>query len=247
MRPFELAVPRLLSIFCRIGVVVTPDTTRAWAESARNLRRVAVLRSKHDEIGENRREALALAMSEDVEAIQYTDLDRIIHWAFTRPSELSEVATLASQRQYTVIGRSYAAFASHPLAQRLPEMATNGAISTLLGKDVDVTSGCCAMSRDTSQQIIEMSEAQGVATDGEWPILAALILGRDVEVVSVDGLDFETPDYYAPEIQLAGGIENWLRSRYENLSAWEARISAANATIKMAAVVATRHSEVARH
>ncbi len=242
--PFERALPILRGAFRWIALVVTPGTAEEWTRRVWDQEAIVLVRSKYDEVGENRREALSIAQSLEMGTVQYADLDRAIHWALTQPQELTEVANIAGKAEYTVIGRTEGAMASHPQSQRLPELVTNRAVSTLLGQELDITSGSCAMSRATASRILQLSKATGVTTDAEWPMLAALTLGHKLSVVLVDGLDFETADYNLVEIQEAGGLTNWIRARYETITAWRIRAQAAQATIAAAEALALHAAEV---
>jgi hypothetical protein len=236
---WTVASATLTSIFKTVGIVLAPGTSRQWAR-APDLPGVTTVSSETDEVGENRRETLRLALAMNADAVLYADLDRVIHWALTRPAELERIAGGAHRSPFTVVGRTAAAMATHPLSQRLPENATNEAVSAALGQSADVTSGCCAMTSDTAHQLLRLSTAAGVTTDAEWPLLVALGLSGSIETVAVDGLDFETADYYPDEIQHCGGLETWVRMRYGTVDAWLARLRAADATVSVAAQITAR-------
>ena len=45
--------------------------------------------------------------------------------------------------------------------------------------------------------------------------------------VATEGLEFETAEFYAPEIAALGGREAWERAHYERPEVWRARLGLA--------------------
>ena len=69
-------------------------------------------------LGRARRAALELALEWDPAAILFCDFDRVLHWAECYPDGLARVVTDLAARDFTVLGRTARAFASHPRIQR---------------------------------------------------------------------------------------------------------------------------------
>ncbi|HEX7975527.1 MAG TPA: hypothetical protein VF498_14050, partial [Anaerolineales bacterium] len=81
-----------------------------------------------------------------------------------------------------------------------------------LVKDMDVSAGSKAFSRETARFLVENSSpGRALGTDGEWPVLLQRA-GFRVDYVTVDGLDWESADRYqeqaaSPERQRQGAAE----------------------------------------
>ena len=120
----------------------------------------------------------------------------------------ARVARLGSKRippWYVCLGRTARAFATHPAAQRLPETATNRALSAAAGRPLDAAAGAAWLTPEAAEIILAGSREPTAATDLEWP---ALILRHDpsrLRGLRCEGLEWETPDFHAAEIVAAGG------------------------------------------
>jgi hypothetical protein len=198
--------------------------------------------------GEGRRAALAAAGAEG-EAWFNCDLDRWLHWAVAWPEELAMVPASAARfgageqhRPWCVcLGRTARAFRTHPPAQRLPEAATNRALSWAVGKPLDAVAGAVWLSSEGREIILAESIEPTAATDLEW---AALILRRDparLRGLRREGLEWETPDFHAAEIAAAGGLAAWTTRVFDTPAMWAARLRlAADSTAALARVLGER-------
>jgi hypothetical protein len=146
----------------------------------------------------------------------------------------ARVARLGSGKRispwYVCLGRTARAFATHPAAQRLPEMATNRALSATAGRPLDAVAGAAWLTPDAAEIILAGSREPTAATDLEWP---ALILRHDpgrLRGLRCEGLEWETPDFHAAEITTAGGLEAWTRATYDTPAMWAARLRLAAAS-----------------
>ena len=61
------------------------------------------------------------------------------------------------------------------------------------------------------------------ATDLEWPALILRETGTMPEFRAVEGLEFETADYYQPEIEQAGSRSAWMSAAYNRPEVWITR------------------------
>jgi hypothetical protein len=181
--------------------------------------------------GEGRRAAL-MAAGADQPACFSCDFDRWLHWARFWPDELAalpaRLARLGSSRRiapwYVCLGRTTRAFATHPAAQRLPEAATNRALSVAAGRSLDAVSGAAWLTPEAVAIILAGSHEPTAATDLEWP---ALILRHDpgrLRGLRCEGLEWETPDFHAAEIISSGGLAPWTRATYDTPTMWAARL-----------------------
>jgi hypothetical protein len=186
--------------------------------------------------GEGRRAALTAARGDQL-AYFSCDFDRWLHWARFWPQELAalpaRVARLSSKRippWYICLGRTARAFATHPTAQRLPETATNRALSTAAGRPLDAVAGAAWLTPEAAEIILAGSREPSAATDLEWP---ALILRRDtsrLRGLRCEGLEWETPDFHTVEITSAGGLAAWTRATFDTPAMWAARLQLAAAS-----------------
>ena len=187
--------------------------------------------------GESRRAAQSAA-GLDQPAYFSCDFDRWLHWARFWPDELAalpaRVARLGSGTRispwYVCLGRTARAFATHPAAQRLPETATNRALSTAAGRSLDAVAGAAWLTPEAAEIILAGSCETTAATDLEW---AALILRHDpsrLRGLRCEGLEWETPDFHAAEIAAAGGLAAWTRATFDTPTMWAARLRLAAAS-----------------
>jgi hypothetical protein len=186
--------------------------------------------------GEGRRAALTAAGG-DQSAYFSCDFDRWLHWVRFWPQELAalpaRVARLGSKRispWYVCLGRTARAFATHPVAQRLPEMATNRALSAAAGRPLDAAAGAAWLTPEAAKIILAGSREPTAATDLEWP---ALILRQDpsnLRGLRCEGLEWETPDFHAAEIISAGGLAAWTRATFDTPAMWAARLRLASSS-----------------
>ena len=187
--------------------------------------------------GEGRRAALAAAGPAQA-AYFSCDLDRWLHWARLWPDELAalpeRVARLARRSRvapwYICLGRTARAFRTHPPAQRLPEAATNRALSLAAGRPLDAVAGAAWLWPRAASLVLAGSREPSAATDLEW---ASLVLRQDpsrLRGLRCQGLEWETPDFHGDEIAAAGGLAAWTRATFDTPAMWAARLRLAAAS-----------------
>lgn len=184
--------PGLLRLYDHIGIVVPTD---ADLEQTRHLA---------DETGFEisatprpfcqRYEALRGAVACAASHIHCVDGDRLLHWAETRFEELAATVAAVQQSDCVILGRSEQALGTHPRTLRETEAIINAVGSFLLGQPVDLGGGSRGFSRPAAQAVLRYA-AQDSFGDAEWPVVAQRC-GYMVSVLSVDGLDWETPDHF---------------------------------------------------
>ena len=212
------AVTTALATYPLVVVATSPAT------DARLTTRLAQLGAHvvpGGQAGEGRRAALTAAGG-DQSAYFSCDFDRWLHWVRFWPQELAAlpacVARLGSKRispWYVCLGRTARAFATHPDAQRLPETATNRALSAAAGRPLDAAAGAAWLTPEAAKIILAGSREPTAATDLEWP---ALILREDpskLRGLRCEGLEWETPDFHAAEIISAGGLAAWTHAAFD--------------------------------
>ncbi len=221
-----------LATYSPIVIATTPTTD---ARLTTRLEQLGAHVVPGGQTGEGRRAALTAAG--DQPAYFSCDLDRWLHWVRFWPQELAalpaRVARLGGKRispWYICLGRTARAFATHPAAQRLPETATNRALSTAAGRPLDAVAGAAWLTPEAAEIILAGSREPSAATDLEWP---ALILRRDtsrLRGLRCEGLEWETPDFHTAEIISAGGLAAWTRATFDTPATWAARLRLATAS-----------------
>jgi len=145
--------------------------------------------------------ALAHALDFPGNFVQYTDMDRLIRWVETRPEEWLRLVAEIPRHECLVIGRTEAAWETHPRALRETERITSHVFSAILGQALDLSAGSKGFSRAAAEWIVRNSQpGRALGKDAEWVVLAHRG-GFRVSSVLVDGLDWEMysspiPDRY---------------------------------------------------
>lgn len=158
------------------------------------------------EIALSRHMAIEKALELSTTHIHYVDMDRALRWLETRPDELRRTIEAVPSADCLIIGRSEAAFETHPQSLQQTEAIVNVVFSHLLGRQVDLCGGSRGLSREAAQYVTKHS-IPGRWADAEWPMLLHAA-GFRVDYLKVDGLDWETADRFTgqtadPETQRA--------------------------------------------
>ena len=229
-----------LGAYAAAAVAATPQTDRRVLAVLRQAG--AVLLPGGPEVGTARRRALAAAAAARPGLPVLTiDFDRWLYWREHAPEELAAVAAFGPGACYVCLGRTAAAFASHPRVQRVCEGATNRALSLAAGRPMDATAGAALLRPAAICLVLAGSREPTNATDLEWP---ALVLRgapdrRQVACRRCRGLAFETAALHAAEVAAAGGLEAWVAATYERPEVWAARLRlAADSAAALERVVA---------
>lgn len=176
--------------------------------------------------GQARRDAMGtLLLDDSFDLVHYADLDRLLHWHYAFPEELRATLNSEPASHYVALGRTERAWETHPQIQILAEKLTNQAFAAALGieGETDLVAGSALFSRQGAETVVRLSIELTGATDLEWPALILRELGNFPEFRQVDGLEFETPDYFAPEIEAAGSVQEWIKKTYSRPEVWATR------------------------
>jgi hypothetical protein len=175
----ESEVLEILHTFPGIEVVVTPD----WS-GGRHL-------------------ALQASLKFEATHVHYADFDRLLRWIETRPEEWQEIITDLQQVDCLVIGRTEAAYRTHPRALIETEAISNLVTSYLLGQAMDVSAGSKGFSRRAVEFLMEHCEpGRALGADADW-LVTLHKGGFAVDYRVVDGLDWESADRF--QTQAADG------------------------------------------
>ncbi len=164
--------------------------------------------------------ALRAACATDAAYLHYCDMDRLIRWVETHPDELRRTVEAIPTADCLILGRTPAAYNSHPEAMLTTERVINTVASHLLGLPVDICAGSKGLSLPLVRFLLTQIPEDGWG-DVSWAILARQA-GFSVAYLAADGLDYETADRYQPraadaaaQLRLAAAIdgdpEEWAR------------------------------------
>ena len=236
-----MAIAERLPLLCQIydGICVVPTDASDGAVVDRLYENDCTVELQSggvglEFIGDSRRMALSLALEEGRGHIHFVDMDRILQWVGSNPQELRDVVRHLPQHDFLIIGRTERAMETHPQSQRETEGLANRVCSLLLGSSMDVTSASRGLSQDAARLILRYSKATECNTDSEWPLIIHCKSDMQVGYIEVDGLEFEDWIKKADEVESAGGVEAWKRSKDEDPAAWLHRIRFAEGIVETA-------------
>ncbi|NDJ51460.1 MAG: hypothetical protein GYB68_00070 [Chloroflexi bacterium] len=162
-----------------------------------------------------RHAALEQTLKTDADFIHACDFDRLVHWAECDPDDLRETLAAIPAADCTVIGRTEAAWTTHPRCMMETEALFNDVFSRLIGSEMDFGSSARGFSRSAAEAILRRSPpSDGYAIDTAWPLVVQQA-GMLVAYREADGLAWETPDRYRD----AAATE---AQRQEMITAWDA-------------------------
>lgn len=161
----------------------------------------------------------------DAERYVVPDADRLIHWLGSYPDELAALPERWSAHDVLLLARTARAFASHPPCQVLTEGPANRVLAEALGlPGADALSGGYVLSRAAVAAIRRSDAPRDQSFYAEVP-LAAARAGLRVGLVTVEGLEWETPDTFRAEIA-ALGYDAWLAT-FQTPAQWQWRATMA--------------------
>ena len=199
MGRFENLLPQLEAVYDHIVISFPPVSDLQVVgefQTGRFAGRNNLVIAVNQEWSWGRYIALQKALTTPAAYIQYADMDRLLRWVETRPEEWRQTVSVIQQCDCLVIGRTQAAYATHPQALRQTEAISNRVISHLLGQPMDVSAGSKGFSRGAAQFLIDKtSPGHALGTDAEWPLLLKRA-GFRVDYHVVDGLDWESADRF---------------------------------------------------
>ena len=174
------------------------------------------------------------------EHVLFCEFDRLLTWVERHPQELAMVTQAITARDCTVLGRTQAAFASHPRVQRETEAMVNDVFALVSGLRWDITAAARGLSRRAAAAIVAgCPDVVGYGTDAAWPLLLRATGGFDLGYVACDRLEFESTDRFAEEVAAAGGAKAWKALLDEDPRQWAHRVEGARQQIT-AMLISTR-------
>ncbi len=196
---FERLLPALQAAYSSIAISVPPFAAPEDIARLRNTLGKGLVVTDDWSHGRHACLRKALSASPAASHIHYVDADRLFRWMETQPAEWQQTLAAIPQHDCLVIGRTEAAWDTHPQALRQTERITSGIFSHFLGQDLDLSAGAKGFSRAAAAFILANSvPGRALGTDSEWIILLHRA-GFRVASALADGLDWEIPDRYQPE------------------------------------------------
>ena len=184
--------PRLSDLYTDI-IIAAPDRADAGEVAALNAEPgVRVVTTT--EGAWRRYVALVEGLKTEATYFHYLDTDRAAHWVETRPAELAQAVSRVQTTDCLLLGRTEAAWATHPQAMRQTEAIFNHLFSRLLGVEADFGAGARGFSRRAAEYLLARVSPDHWS-DTAWPV----VLWRGgfrLDTLLADGLDWETPDQY---------------------------------------------------
>jgi hypothetical protein len=226
--------PQLSRLFGHMVIVMPPGTHFGLILSLRQFDDISLFIS--DNWAGGRLESLehALNVIPDTSAshILYADMDRLLRWTETRYDELRQAVKRVQMYDCLVIGRTKAAYETHPQALIQTEALSNRVFSHILHNTLDLSAGAKGFSYDATKFVVEHAEPQRpFGADSEWVILAKRG-GFTVKTIEVDGLDWESADRFA---DTAADAEKQYRAAQQydaDPKNWERRVAIADEIIE---------------
>lgn len=189
--------PQIRQLCDRMIVTLPPDVDHAITAALGDLPGMTALVT--DDWRTGRHLAVETALRFDA-PIHYIDLDRLLHWVETNPTELEVTIARILSRDCLVMGRTEWAYATHPQSMIETEAIINQVFSALIGHDMDISAGSRGMSHRAAKFVIERSVPnRPLGMDAEW-LLLLHYNGFELDYVAVDGLAWETPDQYRDSV-----------------------------------------------
>lgn len=197
-------LPRLRRLFPQIAAIysgmVIALNADAGTEVISALDDLPITHTFYDEWS-GRHDVMRLALRTRCEHVHYVDMDRLLRWAETRPEELQWTVERLQGSDCLIIGRTPAAWATHPQCMIQTEYLPNRFFSHMvgLGSSMDFGAGSKGFSHQAVTFILRNDPA-GIALnmDIAWPILLRRG-GFSLDYVEVDGLDYESADQQQPQ------------------------------------------------
>jgi hypothetical protein len=234
---------RVLPLLVRMFDMIAVQATHATEERAIALLSSAGARVRRettdhliglDVLGRARRAAVEWALDQGAPTILFCDFDRALHWAEYYPDELAHVAARLAGNDFTVLGRTARAFATHPRIQRDTEAVVNHVYATVSGRGWDVTAAARGLSRRGAAAILAGCPDESIGTDVSWPLFIDRAGGLTLGYMATEGLEFETADRYTDEVAAAGGLERWIAQLDADPRRWIERLELARIEVAAA-------------
>ncbi len=228
-------LPRLQQTFADIAVYANAATSPRSIEylAQRGVRVVATTTlTGLERLGQIRRLAVELALRGSGAHVLYCDFDRSLHWMEFYPQELSDVARQIGAYDFTVLGRTPRAFATHPRIQRDTEAIINHVFERVSGWAWDTGAGARGLSRRAAEAIVAGCLDDQISNDVTWPLCLRERGRFTLGYIETEGLEFETADRFPDEVARAGSVQAWSEQLDDDVQHWVNRLELARIEVE---------------
>jgi hypothetical protein len=240
---FERLLPQLeqqyLGIVISFPPVADPQVTQLFT-LGNYAGRADLLAFVNQEWSAGRYMALRKALQFSADYIQYADMDRLLRWVEVYPQDWQRAVLAIQQTDCLIMGRTEAAYATHPKNLVQTEAISNQVVSHCLGRTMDVSAGTKGFSRRAVEFLMANTlPGKALGTDAEWPILLQRG-GFRVDYMALDSLDWETADRYRSEAASAADQRTTAEKSDADPASWAWRVQVAQEIIEAAFEAAER-------
>jgi hypothetical protein len=231
-------LPRLQQVFADIAIfanAATAPTSIGYLRDHGVRVTAEATQTGLNHLGWFRRSAVQLALHGPCPVILYCDFDRILHWMEFHPQELGDVTQQLTAHDFTILGRTPRAFATHPRIQRDTEAIINHVFERLTDRAWDTGAGARGLSRRTAEAIVTHCLDDQISNDVTWPLCLQQLGRFTLGYIETEGLEFETPDRFPTEVAQAGGVAQWSEQLDDDVQHWATRLELAR--IEVAAML----------
>lgn len=231
-------LPRLQQIFQGLAVNVSPDLHQPSMQLLTNASVNIVQQARNIEqdgvpaLGQVRRAVIGQALTFATPFIMYCDGDRLLHWIERYPDELAAIVAQLPTHDFTILGRTPRAFASHPRIQSDTEAIINQLYQKLSGRPWDITAAARGFSRQAVQAIVDGCPDNSIGVDASWPLFIQQQGGFTMTALETEGLEFETATQYPDAVAAAGGEEPWKATLDADPNHWSFRLNVARVEVE---------------
>lgn len=206
----RVAAP-LRELFSGFAVVATESTASVSTEFLGDELGAEILRvPPNGNVGEHRRESVALALRNSPDLVLYSDLDNILRWVDSHPAELTN-ALGPQNAAFTVIGRTEKAMQACPARLRETENIVNHVYRLATGRSWNLMFAVRAMTPHAAEIVVNKCTESSIANDVEWPLVVERH-GVSVSYWEADGLSYRTgPDINSAEDTYDADPMKWIQ------------------------------------
>ncbi len=229
---FEKLLPILLRSYSGLAITLPPGQVVLLPFLPQGHPGIRI--APTEEWSTGRWSALKAALDFSPSHIHYVDFDRLLRWVEKSPAEWQAMIEKVERCDFLLIGRSPAAYRTHPRALIETEQISNRVVSSLVGQRVDASAGSKGFSCRAVEFILEhCPPGHALGTDGEWTV-ALHRAGYLMDYVEADGLDWESADRYQDSAADTDQQVDAARLYDQDVKHWQRRVEVADEVVAWA-------------
>lgn len=226
LEPLKKWLPALLPLYKHLIFILSKTTTVETISFLEKQKGISIVYSNGYYLGAKNAFKEALNYNE---LYHWIDGDRILHWISKYPKELKLLLSSPPQYDYTIVGRTSRAKATHPKSWIDCESLCNYLAERKLGiRNVDICVANILLSRRAIELILTYSKATNWGILTEWPLIILKHMDKNTKnklgYIEVEGNEWEDTDRYQTEIKKAGSLNKWIAQRYDTETEWLKRL-----------------------